>query len=44
MATWNAGVVGYEVDFLARTVAYYGARNEKYIESYPEVEVTGLDI
>lgn len=44
MAAWKVGVVGYEVDFLARTVAYYGARNEKYIESYPEVEVVGLDI
>lgn len=44
MAAWKVGVVGYEVDFLARTVAYYGARNEKYIESYPEVEVVVLDI
>lgn len=44
MATWKAGVVGYEVDFLTRTVAYYGARDEKYIESYLEVEVVGLDI
>ena len=25
MAAWNAGVVRYEVDFLARTVSYYGA-------------------
>lgn len=39
-ASWNAGVIGYEVDFLARTVLYYGARGEKYIESYPPVTIT----
>lgn len=43
MACWNAGVVRYEVDFLERTVAYFGVRNEKYIESYPAVEVSGLN-
>jgi uncharacterized protein YbcV (DUF1398 family) len=42
VASWNAGVVGYEVDFLARTVVYYGARGEAYTESYPEVAVSGL--
>lgn len=42
LAAWNAGVVGYEVDFSAHTVMYYGARNEAYTESYPEVEVSGL--
>ena len=38
-ATWKAGVVGYEVDFEARTCAYHGAGGEKYVERYPPVEV-----
>jgi uncharacterized protein YbcV (DUF1398 family) len=41
-ATWNAGVVSYEVDFSARTVSYYGALGEKCVESYPAVEVATL--
>jgi uncharacterized protein YbcV (DUF1398 family) len=39
-ATWRAGVVRYDVDFAARKVAYYGARDEAYVEDYPAVEVT----
>ena len=39
MAAWKAGVVGYEVDFSARTCTYYGADGEKYVESYPAAEV-----
>jgi len=39
IATWKAGVVKYDVDFAARTCTYYGAGEEKYIESYPAVEV-----
>lgn len=35
-ASWRAGVVRYDVDFAARTVAYYGVHGESYIESYPE--------
>jgi uncharacterized protein YbcV (DUF1398 family) len=38
-ATWKAGVVGYEVDFAARTCTYYGAGEGKYVESYPAVEL-----
>lgn len=38
-ASWRAGVVKYDVDFKRRTVAYYGANGEEYIESYPQVEV-----
>lgn len=38
-ACWRAGVVRYEVDFVARTVAYYGCRGEEYIEAYPAVTV-----
>jgi uncharacterized protein YbcV (DUF1398 family) len=39
-ATWNAGVISYEVDFAARVVIYYGSGQEKYVESYPAVEVS----
>jgi uncharacterized protein YbcV (DUF1398 family) len=38
-ASWRAGVVRYDVDFTARTVAYYGCHGEEYIETYPAVEV-----
>lgn len=38
-ATWKAGVVSYDVDFAARTVSYYGAKQEKYVESYPAVKL-----
>lgn len=38
-ATCKAGVIGYEVDFLARTVSYFGARNERYTESYPAIDI-----
>jgi uncharacterized protein YbcV (DUF1398 family) len=39
MATWRAGVVRYDVDFDARTVAYYGCNGEEYVEAYPAVNV-----
>ncbi|HZQ52032.1 MAG TPA: DUF1398 family protein [Bryobacteraceae bacterium] len=39
-ASWHAGVVRYDVDFAARTVAYYGCNGEQYVESYPAVELT----
>jgi uncharacterized protein YbcV (DUF1398 family) len=38
-ASWRAGVVRYDVDFTARTVAYYGCSGEEYIEAYPAAEV-----
>jgi uncharacterized protein YbcV (DUF1398 family) len=38
-ASWRAGVVRYNVDFAARTVAYYGCNGEQYVESYPAVSV-----
>ena len=38
-ASWQAGVVRYEVDFAARTVAYYGCNGEQYVESYPAVDL-----
>ena len=39
-ASWRAGVVRYEVDFAARTVAYFGCNGEEYIEAYPAVEIS----
>jgi uncharacterized protein YbcV (DUF1398 family) len=38
-ASWQAGVVRYDVDFAARTVAYYGCNGEEYTEAYPAVAV-----
>lgn len=38
-ASWRAGVVRYDVDFAARTVAYYGCLGEEYIEAYPDVTI-----
>jgi uncharacterized protein YbcV (DUF1398 family) len=38
-ASWEAGVIGYEVDFAARTVRYRGASDEEYVEAYPSVEI-----
>jgi len=37
MAAWRAGVVRYEVDFIARTVSYFGCRGEAYVEHYPAI-------
>src|SRR5688572_19959545 len=31
-ASWRAGVVRYDVDFMARTVTYSGCNGEEYIE------------
>jgi uncharacterized protein YbcV (DUF1398 family) len=38
-ASWRAGVVRYDVDFMVRKVAYYGCNGEEYIEDYPAVDV-----
>ena len=38
-ASWKAGVVRYDVDFIGRTCTYYGVGDEKYVETYPEVDV-----
>ena len=37
--SWRAGVVRYDVDFIARTISCYGCNGEPYIEKYPAVEV-----
>jgi uncharacterized protein YbcV (DUF1398 family) len=39
LACWRAGVVRYDVDFVARTCTYYGCEGEDYIEEYPAVSV-----
>jgi len=39
-ASWRAGVMRYDVDFAARTVAYLGCNGEEYVESYPAVEIS----
>jgi uncharacterized protein YbcV (DUF1398 family) len=38
-ATWKAGVISYDVNFEARTCTYYGIGADKYVESYPAIEV-----
>jgi uncharacterized protein YbcV (DUF1398 family) len=38
-SSWRAGVVRYDVDFAARTVAYLGCNGEEYLEAYPAVEI-----
>lgn len=40
-SAWKAGVVGYDADFNARNVTYYGANGESYLEEYAAVEVKG---
>ncbi len=37
-ASWQAGVLSYDVDFLNRTVTYFGCDGEKYTEAYPAVQ------
>lgn len=38
-ASWNAGVVKYDVDFIKRTVTYYGCLGDEYTEEYPTVDL-----
>lgn len=38
-STWNAGVIGYDVDFEKRTCTYFGVNGEAYVENYPAVEI-----
>ena len=37
--SWRAGVVSYDVDLEARTVAYQSCNGEEYIEAYPAVSI-----
>lgn len=38
-ASWQAGVVSYDVDFEKRTVTYFGVLGESYVEKYPAIEM-----
>ncbi|HEY5214820.1 MAG TPA: DUF1398 family protein [Acidobacteriaceae bacterium] len=38
-SSWRAGVMRYDVDLEARTVAYQGCRGEEYVETYPAVSL-----
>lgn len=38
-AAWESGVISYDVDFIERTVTYYGVNGDSYVESYPFVSV-----
>lgn len=38
-ASWRAGVVRYDVDFIKRRVSYYGSKSEEYVEDYPAVDL-----
>lgn len=38
-ASWNAGVISYDVDFVKRSVTYIGCNGEKYVEDYPPVKI-----
>lgn len=43
-ASWNAGVVRYEVDLLERHVTYYGCNGESYVEHYPAVSLSSASL
>lgn len=42
-ASWQAGVIRYELDFAARTVSYYGSDGEEYVEEYSGIEVAPFE-
>ncbi|GGF23179.1 DUF1398 family protein [Subtercola lobariae] len=42
-ATFQSGVIRYEVDTAARTCTYRGPGEEKYVESYPAVTLPAVD-
>lgn len=37
LASWQAGVISYDVDFTERKVTYYGCFGEEYVENYPAI-------
>lgn len=37
-SAWEAGVIGYDVDFERRTCTYLGAQGEIYVENYPAID------
>lgn len=38
--TWESGVTYYEADLMKRTVTYFGAKGESYMEEYPSVTIS----
>ena len=38
-SSWEAGVIGYDVDFEKRTCTYFGAQGDRYVEEYPAVDI-----
>lgn len=38
-ASWRAGVIRYDVDFVTRKITYQGSNDEEYIEAYPSVDL-----
>jgi uncharacterized protein YbcV (DUF1398 family) len=38
-ASWKAGVIWYQVDFVKRTVTYGGSKGELYVEEYPSLSL-----
>jgi len=38
-SAWKAGVIGYDVDFTARRVTYFGANGASYLEDYTAVDL-----
>jgi uncharacterized protein YbcV (DUF1398 family) len=42
LASWQAGVVRYDVDFAERQVTYYGCDGESYVEAYAAATVAAL--
>lgn len=38
-AAWQAGVIGYDADFMGRKVTYFGSNGESYEEEYPAVKI-----
>jgi uncharacterized protein YbcV (DUF1398 family) len=38
-ATWQAGVIRYDVDLAERCVTYFGSLGEYYLEHYPEAAI-----
>lgn len=43
-ASFEAGVIRYEVDTAARTCTYFGAHGERYVEDYPTVDLPPVPV
>ncbi|MEZ4704855.1 MAG: DUF1398 family protein [Bdellovibrionota bacterium] len=38
-SSWEAGVIGFDVDFEKQTCTYFGAKGETYVEKFPLMEI-----